>query len=72
MAQMLRWRVVTSIAAGSAETTRIDDVRRYGEQDMPADARRPVDAAVASIKLNQRVKSGALPDFDRWIASHVR
>jgi aminopeptidase N len=70
--QQTRWYVVTLIAARSAETTRIDDVRHYGEQDMPADARRPVEAAVASIKLNERVKAGALPDIDRWIASRAR
>jgi len=70
--QITRWYVVTSIAAGSARPTRIDDVRHYGEQDMPADARRPVEAAVASIKLNERVKSGALPDIDRWIASRAQ
>jgi aminopeptidase N len=69
---MTRWYVVTHIAAGSAEPNRIDDVRHFGEQDMPADARRPVEAAVASIKLNERVKAGALPDIDRWIASQAR
>ena len=66
-----RWDVIPGIAAGSADPTRIDDVRRYGEQDMPADARRPIDAAVASIKLNERVKAGALPDIDRWIVSQA-
>jgi hypothetical protein len=68
---LARWNVVTHIAAGSAEPSRIDDVRHYGEQDMPADARRPVEAAVASIELNERVKAGALPDIDRWIAGHA-
>jgi aminopeptidase N len=66
--QLERWYVVTSIAAGSSDPSRIDDVRHYGEQDMPADARRPVEAAVASIKLNERVKAAALPDIDRWLA----
>jgi Peptidase family M1 domain/Peptidase M1 N-terminal domain/ERAP1-like C-terminal domain len=72
MDQTERWYVVPAIAAASADPTRIDDVRRYGEQDMPADARRPVDAAVASIKLNERAKADALPDIDHWIASQVR
>jgi hypothetical protein len=72
MDQLERWWVIPDIAAGSAEPTRIDDVRHYGEQDMPADARRPVEAAVASIKLNERVKAGALIDIDHWIASHSR
>jgi hypothetical protein len=70
--QTERWYVIPGIAAASADPTRIDDVRHYGEQDMPLDARRPVNAAVASIKLNERVKAGALPDIDRWIASHAR
>ena len=34
------------------------------ERDMPADTRRPVEAAVASIKLNEKVKAAALPDID--------
>jgi aminopeptidase N len=67
-----RWHVIPDIAAGSAEPNRIDDVRHYGEQDMPEDARRPVEAAIASIKLNERVKAGALPEIDHWIASHSR
>jgi aminopeptidase N len=71
MDQIDRWYVIPAIAAGSSRRTRIDDVRQYGEQDMPADARRPVEAAVASIKLNERVKAGALPDIDHWIASHA-
>jgi aminopeptidase N len=72
MDQLERWYYIPRIAARSADPTRIDDVRHYGEQDMPADARRPIDAAVASIKLNERVKAGALPDIDHWAASHVR
>jgi aminopeptidase N len=71
MDQMTRWYVVTHIAAGSAEPDRIDDVRHYGEHDMPADARRPVEAAVASIELNERVKAGALPDIDHWITARA-
>jgi aminopeptidase N len=68
---MTRWYVVTYIAGGSAEPSRIGDVRHYGEQDMPADARRPVEAAVASIELNERVKAGALRDIDHWIAGRA-
>jgi aminopeptidase N len=72
MDQSERWNVISGIAAGSADPTRIGDIRHYGEQDMPADARRPVDAAVAAIKLNARVRAGALPDIDRWVASQTR
>jgi hypothetical protein len=65
---MERWSVIPRIAAGSAQEGRIADVRHYGEMDMPPDARRPIEAAVASIQLNQRVKARTLPDIDRWIA----
>jgi aminopeptidase N len=70
--EMQRWVVVTYIAAGSADPGRVAEVRRYGEQDMPPDARRPVEAAVASIKLNGTVKTTALPDIDRWIAGRAQ
>jgi aminopeptidase N len=62
------WRVVANIAAGSAEPGRIADIRAYGAAHIPADARRPVESAVGSIKLNQRVQAKALPDIDRWVA----
>src|SRR5271170_7847664 len=67
-----RWNVIPLIAAGSADPARIDDVRRYGDEDMPADARRPIEAAMASIKLNEKVRAFVLPDIDRWIAIHAR
>jgi aminopeptidase N len=66
-----RWFVVPGIAGLSADPLRIADIRRYGEQDMPADARRPIDSAVSSIKLNQRVRSGALPDISAWVAAQA-
>jgi len=69
---MTRWYVIPSIASGSTRASRIVDVRRYGEADMPADARRPIEAAVASIRLNQKVQAGALPDIERWLATHSR
>lgn len=70
IAPLERWSVIPSIAAGSAESSRIGDVRRYGQQDMPADARRPVEMAVNSIRLNERVRISALPNIDRWIAAN--
>jgi aminopeptidase N len=67
-----RWYVIPAIAARSAEPARIEDVRRYGEQDMPADARRPIEAAVDSIKLNQRIRAVALPDLNAWVEQLTR
>ncbi|MDB5475447.1 MAG: Peptidase rane alanine aminopeptidase [Phenylobacterium sp.] len=62
------WNVVAGVAAGSAEPARIADIRAYGAARIPADARRPIESAVGSIKLNQRVRAKALPDIDRWVA----
>ena len=69
--QQMRWYVMPAIAGWSANRTRIAEVRRYGESDMPADARRPVEEAVSSITLNARVKALALPGIDRWVASRA-
>jgi aminopeptidase N len=65
-----RWQVVTRIAGASARTERIAEVRAYGAKDMPPEARRPVESAVASIRLNQAVQAKALPDIGRWVAEH--
>ena len=64
-----RWTDIPLIAGLSARPERITDIRHYGEQDMPADARRPVDEAVAAIRLNQRVAAHALPDITAWVAT---
>jgi aminopeptidase N len=64
------WSVVANVASQSAEPARIADIRAYGEAHIPADARRPIESAVGSIKLNQRVRAQALPDIDRWVAGN--
>lgn len=62
------WLVVSGIAGYSAEPARIADVEAYGRAHIPADARRPIESAVESIKLNERVRAQALPQIDRWIS----
>ncbi|THD80968.1 MAG: M1 family peptidase [Phenylobacterium sp.] len=64
------WIVVSGVAANSADPQRIADIEAYGAAHIPPDARRPIESAVGSIKLNGRVRRDALPDIDRWIASH--
>ena len=66
---MDRWTLIPQIAGRSADPRRIGDIRRFGAQDMPADARRPVQAAVSHIRLNQRVQRHALPDIGAWVAT---
>jgi aminopeptidase N len=65
------WRIVSAVAGRSADPARIADIRAYGEAVIPLDARRPVESAVGSIKLNQRIRAKAIPEIDRWLASHA-
>jgi len=62
------WQVVSGVAGGSADPQRIADIRAYGAAHVPAEARRPIESAVGSIKLNGRIRAKALPDIDRWVA----
>jgi aminopeptidase N len=69
--QPIRGLVISGIAGESAQPSRIDDLRRYADGHVAADARQAVDAAVASIGLNQRVREHAIPQIDAWIAKHA-
>jgi aminopeptidase N len=55
------------IAGGSSQLDRVADIRRYADQHLPADARQEVDAAVASIRLNIRLRELAIPQIDDWV-----
>jgi aminopeptidase N len=55
------------IAGGSSQLDRVADIRQYADQHLPADARQEVDAAVASIRLNIRVRELAVPQIDDWV-----
>jgi aminopeptidase N len=65
-----RGLVISAIAAQSSQLSRIDDIQGYADRHLPADARQAVEAAVASIRLNQRVREQAIPQIDTWIAAH--
>jgi aminopeptidase N len=60
------------IAGGSSQLDRVADIRRYADQHLPADARQNVEAAVASIRLNIRLRELAIPQIDDWVAEHSR
>jgi aminopeptidase N len=65
-----RGLVISSIAAESRQLSRIDDIQGYADRYLPADARQAVEAAIASIRLNQRVREQAIPQIDAWIGAH--
>jgi aminopeptidase N len=66
----IRGLVISAIAAQSRRPSRIDDIQGYANRHLPADARQAAEAAVASIRLNQRVREQAIPQIDAWIAAH--
>jgi hypothetical protein len=66
-----RGLVISNIAGRSALPSRIDDLRRYADGHIAADARQAVDAAVASIGLNQRVRERGIPQINAWIAQQT-
>jgi aminopeptidase N len=68
--ELVRGRIISGVAAQSGELSRIDDIQRYADKHLPADTRQDVDAAVASIRLNRRVRDKAIPQIDAWIQAH--
>ena len=66
----VRGLFISIIAAQSRRPSRIDDIQGYADRHLPVDARQAVEAAVASIRLHQRVREQAIPQIDAWIAAH--
>jgi aminopeptidase N len=64
-------KYIPLIAGDSGDPGRIDDIRRYADRHIAADARQQVEAAVASIRLNARVRDHAIPEIDRWIEARA-
>jgi aminopeptidase N len=66
-----RWSVAAEVAGASSNMQRIADLEAYEERSVPRDARKPFLGAVASIRRNQRLEGGVLPDMDRWISART-
>ena len=65
-----RWELAAAIAASSADPARIADLQAYETRSVPADSRRPLLAAEAAIRENQRMAAKVLPQLDTWIQRH--
>jgi hypothetical protein len=65
-----RWELAATIAAASAEPGRIADLQAYESRSVPADSRRPLLAAEAAIRENQRMAAKVLPQLNTWIQAH--
>ena len=66
-----RWGLAQFVASRSADPQRIKDIEAYEARNVPADARKPFLAAIASIQLNRRIAQSVLPEIDQWIAAHA-
>jgi aminopeptidase N len=66
-----QWRLVVAIAGLSSDPRTISEVRAYTDKNVPVDARKPFDGAVAEIEMNQRVASTVIPQLDDWISKGV-
>ena len=65
-----RWELAATIAASSAEPQRIADLQAYESRSVPAESRRPLLAAEAAIRENQRMAADVLPQLSAWIRAH--
>jgi hypothetical protein len=65
-----RWELAATIAASSADPARIADLQTYASRSVPADSRRPLLAAEAAIRENQRIAARVLPQLNAWIQDH--
>jgi aminopeptidase N len=65
-----RWELAATIAASSADSARLVDLQAYESRSVPADSRRPLLAAKAAIRENQRMAAQVLPQLNAWIQAH--
>jgi len=66
-----RRRLAMSIARQSSESRRIAELRAYAVHDVPADARKPFEGAIATIRQNVRIAQQVLPELDAYIEAHT-
>jgi aminopeptidase N len=72
MDRSTRMEVLPSLTAPSSDMRRAEELRRYAAAHLPAAASRRVNAAVAEIELNARVRSAELPRIDEWLRAERR
>ncbi len=65
-----RWEIARDVAAESARSDRIADLRAYEARSVPPDARKPFLESEASIRQKQRIAGEVLPEIDHWVALH--
>ena len=64
----LRWEIAVEVAGRSALPEREAALKAYEVRNVPANARRPFDGALASIRQNRHIAEHAMPDLTRWVS----
>jgi hypothetical protein len=62
--------VLPAIPSRSADLRRAQELRDYATEHLPAAASRAVEAAIAQIELNARVRATGLPQIDQWLLAN--
>jgi hypothetical protein len=62
-----RSRYIARLGAGSNDQSMIAKLQGYGQANLVAGSRGDVDAAIASVQDNVRVKASRLPEIDAWL-----
>lgn len=65
----MRLLLMPAIASASGDLRRIDDLKAYAKEHIPASARENVESAIATIKLNAEFRSKRIPEINRWLAA---
>ncbi len=65
-----RYDFVPSLAAQSTNTTRLGELRRLIDDNVPAEFRRQADRLYADLEFRLRVKTERLPQMTQWLATH--
>jgi aminopeptidase N len=68
--RMTRMNVLPAIPSRSADLRRAQELRDYATEHLPAAASRAVEAAIAQIELNARVRATGLPQIDQWLLAN--
>lgn len=68
----LRWDVAVDVASRSALSEREAALKAYEVRNVPENARRPFDGALAAIRQNRHIAAHAMPDITRWVSMRGR
>jgi aminopeptidase N len=69
MDRATRMYVLPGIPSYSADPRRAQELRDYAAAHLPAAATRPVQAAIAQIELNARIRARGMPQIDDWLVT---